>query len=182
MRQFALFAIVVLPALAQTDARGVAARLTPLTTPDVVASEIRHYLIRKIPALPAATRADNWASQAKQLRSRFLDEIVFHGWPADWVNGAPQFEDLGLIPSQDDTYRMRKLRYEIVPGFWSTAILYEPAKLTGKVPVILNVNGHVGAPGKSVEYKQKRCIEQARMGILALNLEWIGHGEIRNLP
>ena len=178
MRPFALSALLALPVLAQTDAHSVAAYLNPVSTPDVVASEIRHYLMRKVPALPAADSADAWTSQAKQLRSRFLKEIVFHGWPVDWVNAAPRFEDVGLIPSDDTSYRMRKLRYEIVPGFWSTAILYEPAKLSGKVPVILNVNGHVGAPGKSVEYKQKRCIQQARMGILALNLEWIDHGEM----
>jgi hypothetical protein len=73
---------------------------------------------------------------------------------------------------------MRKLRYEIVPGFQGVAILYEPITLQGKVPAILNVNGHVGPPGKSVEYKQKRCITFARNGILALNLEWLSFGEL----
>jgi hypothetical protein len=36
---------------------------------------------------------------------------------------------------------------------------------------MLNVNGHAGPPGKSVEYKQKRCINQAKMGMFSLNLE-----------
>jgi dienelactone hydrolase len=36
----------------------------------------------------------------------------------------------------------------------------------------------VGAPGKSVEYKQKRCINFAQHGILALNLEWFNFGEL----
>ncbi len=36
----------------------------------------------------------------------------------------------------------------------------------------------LGRPGKSVEYKQKRCITFARNGILALNLEWLGMGEL----
>ena len=43
---------------------------------------------------------------------------------------------------------MRKLRYEIVPGFQSTAILYEPENLSSKVPAILNLNGHMCAPGE----------------------------------
>ena len=63
-------------------------------------------------------------------------------------------------------------------GFLSTAILYEPEKLVGKVPAILNVNGHVFAPGKAIEYKQKRCINFAKRGIIALNLEWLGMGEL----
>ena len=40
------------------------------------------------------------------------------------------------------------------------------------------MNGHVRGPGKSVEYKQKRCISLARRGVLALNLEWLACGEL----
>ena len=105
-----------------------------------------------------------------------MNDVVFHGWPKEWVDAAPKFEEFGS--SAGNGYQMRKLRYEIVPGFQSTAILYEPLNLHGKVPAILNVNGHVGAPGKSVEYKQKRCITFARNGILALNLEWLSFGEL----
>ncbi len=173
--------MLCLTAMAQTDADDVTARMRqPLTTPDVVASEIRHYLIAKAPPPPVFSDATAWKQEARRIRQRFLDEIVFHGWPREWVTAPPRFEDLGVIPSRDTDYRMRRLRYEIVPGFWSAAILYEPAKLAGKVPAVLNVNGHVGAPGKSVEYKQKRCIQEARMGMLALNLEWLSFGELGN--
>jgi dienelactone hydrolase len=105
-----------------------------------------------------------------------LDDVVFRGWPRDWVAAPPKFEEAGVI--NGNGYRIRKLRYEIVPGFQSVALLYEPQDLRGKVPAILNVNGHVGPPGKSVEYKQKRCITFARHGILALNLEWLSFGEL----
>lgn len=108
-----------------------------------------------------------------------LDDVVFHGWPKEWVNAEPKFEDNGVIETGAG-YRIRKLRYEIVPGFYSAALLYEPEKLEGKLPGIVNVNGHVGPPGKSVEYKQKRCINFAKHGILALNLEWFAFGELAN--
>jgi dienelactone hydrolase len=85
---------------------------------------------------------------------------------------------LGVIETGQG-YRLRKLRYEVVPGFQSVAILYEPENLQGKAPAILNLNGHVGPPGKAVEYKQKRCINFAKHGILALNLEWFSFGELR---
>ena len=52
--------------------------------------------------------------------------------------------------------------------------------MRGKVPAILNVHGHVGPEGKAIEYKQKRCINQARQGILALSLEWMAFGELAN--
>jgi len=107
-----------------------------------------------------------------------LHDVVFHGWPDEWVNSQPKFEDMGVIETGQG-YRLRKLRYEIAPGFQSVAILYEPEKPQGKLPAILNVNGHVGPLGKAIEYKQKRCINFAKHGILALNLEWFFFGELR---
>ena len=43
---------------------------------------------------------------------------------------------------------------------------------------MLNVNGH-DAKGKAADYKQIRCINQAKRGILALNLEWFGMGQLK---
>lgn len=132
--------------------------------------------MKRVAKPPSPSSAQQWTKEAKQLRERLL-AVVFHGWPEEWVTAPPKFEDLGLVESGKG-YRTRKLRYEIVPGFQSAAILYEPENLTDKVPAILNVNGHVGAPGKSVEYKQKRCINFAKRGIMALNLEWLSFGEL----
>src|ERR1051326_4536221 len=87
------------------------------------------------------------------------------------------FEDVGLLPSGKG-YTRRKLRYEVVPGMWSAAILYQPENLQGPAPAILNVTGHVGAQGKSIEYEQKRCINYALQGIIALSLDWLGQGEL----
>ena len=150
---------------------------SPLQTPDVVAFQLRQYLLKKVPQLPKASSAEQWTAESKRLRQDLLNNVIFHGWPQEWAKAPLRVEDLGPIPSGKG-YRMRKLRYEIVPGFQSTAILYEPENLQGKMPAILNVNGHVGAPGKAVEYKQKRCINQARQGILSLNLEWLSFGEL----
>ena len=64
-----------------------------------------------------------------------------------------------------------------MPGFESGAILYEPQKVNGKAPAILNVIGHEVA-GNAAEYEQKRCINFAKRGILALSLSWAGFGEL----
>jgi dienelactone hydrolase len=167
----------VVPALAQTSPNQLERFLqAPLTTPDVVAAEIRQYLLARAPRLPQVTSAEEWTRRSAEMRRRMLDEVVFHGWAKEWVAAPLKVEDLGVLGSGPG-YRMRKLRYEIVPGFWSAAILYEPERLSGKIPAIVNVNGH-GQPGKALEYKQKRCINQAKRGILALNLEWINFGEL----
>lgn len=152
----------------------------PLETPDVVTFQLRQYLYRRIPRLALPASAQQWATEAERLRRHLLDDVIFHGWPKEWVDSAPNFEDLGVIETGQG-YRMRKLRYEIVPGFKSTAILYEPERINGKIPAVLNLNGHEYPSGKAVEYKQKRCINLARRGMMALNPEWLSCGEL-NFP
>ena len=143
----------------------------------VVAFQLSQYLEARIPKLPAPVSAPQWTAEANRLRAHIRNDVALHGWPREWVEAAPKFEDLGAVETGQG-YRWHKLRYEIVPGFDSTAILYEPDHITGKAPAIVNVNGH-DALGKSAEYKQKRCINQAKRGIVALSLEWLGMGELR---
>jgi hypothetical protein len=137
--------------------------------------QLRRFVSSRIPPLQLPRSSQAWAAETQRLRKKILD-VAYHGWPSEWINSKPRFEDAGTIPAGSG-YRLRKFRYEVVPGFWSTALLYEPANLAGKLPAILNVNGHE-PEGKSAEYIQKRCINQARQGIVSLNLEWIGMGEL----
>ena len=74
-------------------------------------------------------------------------------------------------------YHIRKLRYEALPGMWIPASLYEPDRLSGKVPLILHLNGHERT-GKSVDYKQLLSINLAKRGMLVLDLEWLGMGQL----
>jgi dienelactone hydrolase len=149
-----------------------------ILSPAVAEFQIRQYLVDRVvepPRVPPTPQ--EWTSEGARLRHHLLDEIAFHGWPKEWVEAGPKFEEVGVIETGSG-YRIRKLRYEIVPGFDSAALLYEPEHLSGKIPAILNVNGHVGPLGKTVEYKQKRCINYAKHGMLALNLEWFSFGEL----
>ena len=145
-----------------------------LLTPDVVSYQIRNYLIQKAPALPKPASAAAWtADGAKQIREKFLREVVFHGWPAEWVNAPLKVEDLGLIPAGPG-YRMRKLRYEIVPGFYSVGILYEPEKMAGKVPGHSQRERARGRAGQRASNTSRSAAShQARTAFCDLNLEWI---------
>ena len=176
-RMLLTIAVLTMPLGAQTEA----AYLRPILedeilAPQVAVFQLRQYVLRRVAKPPAPTSAEQWTAESASLRKRLLNEVVFHGWPREWVDAPPKFEELGVIAGNG--YRIRKLRYEIVPGFQSVALLYEPENPHGKLPAVLNVNGHVGPPGKAVEYKQKRCITLARHGILALNLEWFAFGEL----
>ncbi|HXW14371.1 MAG TPA: hypothetical protein VEN79_07660 [Terriglobia bacterium] len=163
---------------AQADPEIVPAFLTrQLQPPQLVTFQLQQFLQAKVPALVVPASAEMWTDEAQRVRRHLLDEVVFHGWPQDWVNSPPHFEDLGSL-STGKGYTLRKLLYEIVPGFYSTALLYEPENVQGRVPAVLNVMGHFVEAGNKEEFEQKMCINQALKGMIALNLEWIGMGEL----
>ncbi len=163
-------------AFAQAESSGLGPVLREEILPPAVAlQQLREHIVARVATPPKARSAQEWSETASGLRGRLLEQ-VFHGWPRAWVDAPPRFEQTGLIEGAG--YRIRKLRYEIVPGFFSVALLYEPAQAGGRRPAVLNVYGHVGPPGKSVEYEQKRRITLARNGVLALGLEWPGFGEL----
>ena len=148
-----------------------------LVTPDVIAAQHRDFVLARIKKLTLAQDAKTWQQEAEMIRRRVLDEVVFRGVSADWRNGnaMPEWDE---VIDTGHGYRIRKLRYQAVPGLWIPALLYEPKELVGKVPVVLNVNGHE-ATGKATDYKQLRCINLAKRGMLALNLEWVGMGQLK---
>lgn len=150
---------------------------TPLQSRKVVTYQLQEYLLKHAPKLPTPMTAQQWATETPKIRQHLLENVVYYGWPKEWVEASPKFEDMGTIPSGKG-YRLRKLRYQIVPGFYSTALLYEPAKMKGRVPAVLDVMGHYLPEGKSMEFEQKLCINQALRGMIALNLEWPDTGEL----
>ncbi len=179
MKKLSLLAVALLVPVTQLSAQATHKIIDPLLqqplqNPALVADQLRHFMLAKVQPLPTIHTAQDLQTQADVLRRHELS-VIYHGWPDEWVNASPKFERVGVIERHG--YRIVKFRYEIVPGFSSTALLYEPEHISAKMPAILNVNGH-GPGGKAVEHKQKRCINQARHGILSLSLEWIGFGEL----
>jgi hypothetical protein len=149
---------------------------SPVQPPAVTQFQMEKYLMARIPPLPSPSTPEQWTAEEKRLRERILNDLAFHGWPREWVESAPRFEEVGMVETGNG-YRIRKLRYEIVPGFISTALMYEPEKITGRVPAVLNLIGHE-PDGIVVEYEQKRCINFAKRGIVALDLGWMQFGEL----
>ena len=139
--------------------------------------EMWQFIESRIPPLTLPETAKDWHEQSEKLRGRILDEVVFRGVPREWIERKPEvvWRDT-LEPGEG--YRIRKLRYEALPDLWIPSLLYEPVDVGGKVPVVLNVNGHVGPPGKAIGYEQLRCINLAKRGMLALHPEWLAFGEL----
>jgi hypothetical protein len=135
--------------------------------------EVQVYTASHVKSMPLVGSAQQWTRTKEQLRQRLLNEVVLRGEGRKWAEAKTRVEWLDVLPGRG--YRIKRLRYEIIPGLWIPALLYEPEKLTGKVPVILNTNGHEGT-GVANDYIQIRCINEAKKGALALNFEWLGMG------
>ena len=143
--------------------------------PDLALEEVRVFNETRVPDMPSVRSAAEWKAKAREYRRNVLNKVVFRGEAAKWRDTPLRVEWSAVIEGLPG-YRIRKLRFEAVPGWWIPALLYEPMKLSGKRPVVLNVNGHDGK-GKAADYKQIRCINQAKRGMIALNVEWIGMGQ-----
>src|SRR5690349_9511949 len=90
-------ALCVVPGAAQSRARDLTPILgTPLETPDVVSFQLRQSVFQKITPLHGPQSAAAWTKEVERIRKHLLDDVVFHGWPAEWVNAPPLFEDLGV--------------------------------------------------------------------------------------
>ncbi len=156
----------------------------PILGPDDTLAEVQRFVTARIPTVPEFESAEQWNTYAENLRQDVLDKIVFRGEAATWRDADVRVEWLETIEGGPG-YHIRKLRYEALPGLWIPALLYEPHETAGpfrrdgKVPVVMNVNGH-DANGKAADYKQLRCINQAKRGMLALNVEWLGMGQLKN--
>jgi len=147
----------------------------PLLDPRQPLVEAQVYTGSRVPPLPVFRSQAEWEKYSAPLRTRILNEVVFRGEAAKWRDAKTKLEY--LEEGAANGYRLRRLRYEAIPGLWIPALIYEPEKLTGKVPVVLNVNGHEKT-GISTPYIQERCINLARKGMIAVNLEWLGRGQL----
>jgi hypothetical protein len=143
---------------------------------DLAMTEVQWYCDERVPPMPDVRTVEQWEQTAARMRATVLERIVYRGEAAQWRDAAVKVEWLDTMEGGPG-YHIRKLRYEALPGLWIPALLYEPEKLTGRVPAVLNVNGHTSL-GKQYPPKQIRCINQAKRGMLALNIEWVGMGQL----
>ena len=144
--------------------------------PELPLAEVQRFTESRVPRMQAWETATQWQAEAERLRQAVLDRVVFGGAAARWRDAETKVQWLEAIEGGPG-YRIKKLRYEALPGMWIPALLYEPDQLAGRVPVVLNVNGHT-ALGQQYPPKQLRCINQAKRGMLALNVEWLGMGQL----
>ena len=113
------------------------------------------------------TRADAERRKA-MVREKILRLIG--GLPES--HGPVAVKQFGTISG--DGFRVEKIAYESLPGFWVTADVYVPAASTGPFPVVVLAPGH-GAAGKLEHWSWG--VNLARNGIASLAYDPFGQGE-----
>lgn len=73
-------------------------------------------------------------------------------------------------------YTIENIAIEILPGLYVCGSLYQPAKIKGKIPVVLTPNGHFG-DGRYRKNEQLRCAALAKMGAMVMSYDLFAWGE-----
>lgn len=111
----------------------------------------------------------------------------------DWKNRQQEVKDIlmkitGPFPEktplnvkvtevlQKDGYRLEKLIYESLPGFYVTAGLFIPDNLRGKAPAVLFCSGHSELAFRSNTYQQM-ILNLVKKGFIVLAFDPVGQGE-----
>lgn len=75
-----------------------------------------------------------------------------------------------------DGYEVSNIAIEILPGLYVNGSLYRPLNIKGKIPVILNPDGHFERQRYRADC-QIRCATLARMGAMAFSYDLFAWGE-----
>jgi len=80
----------------------------------------------------------------------------------------------GVIRKQD--YRVEKVIFESIPGYYVSAALFIPEKLKGKAPAVIYASGHTANGFRSETY-QHIIINLVKKGFVVLAFDPVGQGE-----
>jgi hypothetical protein len=85
-------------AFAQSDPDDLGAVLgEEILAPGAALLQMKSYILGRVLPPPVPASAAQWTEEARRLRRRLLQDVAFHGWPGQWVNFPPKFEEVGAM-------------------------------------------------------------------------------------
>ena len=114
---------------------------------------------------------DEWEKRKNELKSCIKEALQLAHLPA-----SPNTKPIVTVRRIFDGYSVENIAIEILPGVWINGSLYKPLKYKGKIPVILNPDGH----WEKQRYRadcQYRCAALAKMGAMAFSYDLFAWGE-----
>jgi hypothetical protein len=114
---------------------------------------------------------EEWEKRKAELKTCMLSALHLSPMP-----GKPESQPIRTPVRKMDGYTVENIAFEVLPGVYINGSLYKPAKIKGKIPVILNPDGHWGGHRFRAD-AQIRCAMQARMGAMAISFDLFAWGE-----
>ncbi|HLP38223.1 sugar phosphate isomerase/epimerase family protein [Lacibacter sp.] len=114
---------------------------------------------------------EDWEKRKAELKPCLKEALQLNYLPA-----APNSKPIVTAKRIFDGYSVENIAIEILPGVWINGSLYKPLKFKGKIPVILNPDGH----WEKQRYRadcQYRCAAMAKMGAMAFSYDLFAWGE-----
>jgi sugar phosphate isomerase/epimerase len=114
---------------------------------------------------------EEWERRKNELKICLKEALQLQHLPA-----MPTTAPIKTPIRKYDGYTVENIALEILPGLWINGSLYKPAKYKGKIPVILNPDGH----WEKQRYRpdcQYRCAAFAKMGAMAFSYDLFAWGE-----
>ncbi len=112
---------------------------------------------------------DDWQKRQTLVRDKLMN--IIGSFPEKTPLNA---QITGVI--QRDDYRVEKIIYESMPGYYVTAALFVPDNITDKAPAILNAIGHSTQSFRRDIY-QHLIINLVKKGFIVFAYDQIGQGE-----
>jgi hypothetical protein len=112
-----------------------------------------------------------WEKRKAELKSCILSSLRLAPLPAQ-----PASKPIVSGFRKMDGYTIENVAIETLPGLYVSGSLYRPVGAKGKIPVILNPDGHF-ANGRYRADAQMRCAILARMGAMAFSYDLFAWGE-----
>jgi len=111
-----------------------------------------------------------------EKRKKAIRECMFSALRLSPLPAKPNSKPIITNVRQMDGYTIENVAIETLPGLYVCGSLYKPAKVKGKIPVIIAPNGHFQS-GRYNKDQQKLCATLARMGAMAFSYDLFGWGE-----
>jgi cephalosporin-C deacetylase-like acetyl esterase len=134
----------------------------------LVKQAVNHYEIRDSEIAKLKTRSE-WMKRQDHVKAKLMELI------GPFPEKTPlNVKITGTIKREG--YRIDKIVFEAMPGYYVTGCLYVPEKIKGRVPAILNVIGHNQEAFRAPLY-QVINYNLVKKGMMVLAIDPPGQGE-----
>lgn len=108
-----------------------------------------------------------------EIRKAALKKCILSSLKLNVLPAKPSSQPIVTAIRKMDGYTVENIAIETLPGLYVSGSLYKPAKFKGRLPLVLNPDGHF-SKGRYRADCQYRCAALAKMGAIAFSYDLFG--------